>query len=65
MKAFDEKYQLGRYKNIHIGRDTKYFLPPFFQMVNLPYMALYNRKGELITTYEGNVKTNVLLKAFR
>src|SRR5688572_27285650 len=65
MKGFYEKYQLAKYPNIHIGRDTKYFLPPFFKMSNLPYLALYNRKGDLITTFEGNVKTARLLKEFK
>jgi thiol-disulfide isomerase/thioredoxin len=65
IKGFYEKYQLAKYPNIHIGRDTKYFLPPFFKMTNLPYLALYNRKGDLITTFEGNVKTSRLLKEFK
>jgi hypothetical protein len=64
MKAFNEKYKLAQYSNVYIGRDIKYILPPFFQMRNLPYLALYNRKGNLITTFEGNVKTKKLLDAF-
>lgn len=65
IKAFNEKYGLDRYKNVYIGRDTKYFLPPFYQMYNLPYLALYNSKGDLITTFEGNVKPDKLVKAFK
>ncbi|HEY0679760.1 MAG TPA: redoxin domain-containing protein [Chitinophagaceae bacterium] len=64
MKAFHEKYQLDKHSNIFLGRDIKYTLPPFFQMRNLPYLALYNRKGDLITTFEGNVKTKKLIDAF-
>jgi hypothetical protein len=33
-------------------------------MRNLPYLALYNRKGDLITTFDGNATTAQLLKAF-
>ena len=65
IKGFYQKYELSRFPNIHIGRDTKYFLPPFFKMSNLPYLALYDRKGNLITTFEGNVKTGRLLKEFK
>lgn len=64
MKAFNERYNLGKYSNIHVGRDTKFFLPPFYRMRNLPYLALYNRKGTLITTFDGNASTADLLKAF-
>ena len=64
MKAFHEKYNLAKYSNIHLGRDTKFFLPPFYRMRNLPYLALYNKKGDLITTFDGNASTEELLKAF-
>jgi thioredoxin-related protein len=64
MKAFNEKYNLAKYSNIHVGRYTKFFLPPFYRMRNLPYLALYNRKGELITTFDGNATTEELVKAF-
>ena len=65
LRSFYEKYALAKYENILVGRDIKYILPPFYQMRNLPYMALYDRKGNLITTYEGNVKPATLLKSFR
>jgi len=50
MKIFYEKYDFGKY-NIHVGRDTKFILPPFFKIESLPYMALYDKKGNLITTF--------------
>jgi thiol-disulfide isomerase/thioredoxin len=65
IKTFYQKYELSKYKNVYIGRDTKYFLPPFYRMYNLPYLALYNSKGDLITTFEGNVKPDKLIKAFK
>ena len=64
MKAFNERYNLSKYPNIRIGRDTKYVLPPFYRMRNLPFLALYNKKGNLITAYDGNAKTADLVKAF-
>ena len=64
MKAFYEKYNLSKYPSIHVGRDVKYILPPFYRMRNLPFMALYNRRGDLITTFDGNASTTDLLKAF-
>ena len=64
MKEFYQKYKLADYNSIHVGRDTKFILPPFYRMANLPYLALYDKKGNLITTLEGNQKVNKILKAF-
>jgi thioredoxin-related protein len=63
--SFENKYQLKQYSNVRAGRDTKFFIVPFFKIRNLPYLALYNKKGNLITTYEGNVKMDTLIQAFR
>ncbi|HVK49265.1 MAG TPA: thioredoxin domain-containing protein [Pseudobacter sp.] len=65
VKKFYDQYQLAKYPNIKIGRDTKYLLPPFYNIRSLPYLALYNKKGDLITTYEGNVKVSKLLQALK
>jgi len=48
-----------------LGRDTKFLLPPFYKIGNLPYLALYDKKGNFITSYEGNVKVDAMLKAFK
>lgn len=64
MKAFHERYNLAKYPNIRIGRDTKFVLPPFYRMRNLPFLALYNKKGNLITTHDGNATTADLIKEF-
>lgn len=63
MVEFYNNYKLDKHPNIKVGRDIKYTLPPFYNIRNLPYLALYNKKGELITTFEGNVKVEKLLKA--
>jgi len=47
-----------------MGRDTKFFLPPYYKMQSLPFQALYDKNGELITTFEGNVQIDKLLEAF-
>ena len=65
MKMFYEKYKLAAFHNITMGRDTKFLLPPFFRMRNMPYLALYDKKGKLITTFDGNVKVDNLIKVFK
>lgn len=65
MRTFNQQYGLSQFGNIYIGRDTKYVLPPFYRIYNLPYFALYDKKGNLITTFEGNVKPEKLKRAFK
>jgi len=64
MVDFYKEHKIAGYSNIKMGRDTKFFLPPFFKIKSLPFQALYDKKGELITTFEGNVGVAKILKAF-
>ena len=64
MVDFYKAHNIAGYSNIKMGRDTKFFLPPFFKIKSLPFQALYDKKGELITTFEGNVEVAKVLKAF-
>ena len=61
---FYKDYKLEKFDNIQAGRDTKFLLPPYYRIRSLPYLALYDKKGKLITTYEGNVKVETLLKDY-
>ncbi len=63
--GFIEKYKLANYPNIKAGRDAKFNLPGFYRIKSLPYFALYDKKGNLITTFESNTKVDKLLKAFK
>ena len=65
MKEFYAHYHLSDHPNIKIGRDEKFFLAPFYKIRNLPYLALYDKKGNLITTFEGTQKVETLVKAFQ
>jgi thioredoxin-related protein len=64
MVEFNKKYSIEKYSNIKMGRDLKYFFPPFYKMKSLPHLALYNNKGMYITSFEGNQKVSTILAAF-
>jgi peroxiredoxin len=64
MVDFYKEHKIAGYSNVKMGRDTKFFLPPFYKIKSLPFQALYDKKGELITTFEGNVDITKVLKAF-
>jgi thioredoxin-related protein len=64
MKTFEEKYRLSQYNNIVVGRDTYYFLPGFYHMKSFPYLAMYDKHGKLLSTFEGTMKMEDLAKVF-
>ena len=61
MKAFYERYQLSKHKNIIMGRDVLFFFSPYYRSQYTPYQALYNKKGELIFTHDGQMKIEALI----
>ena len=63
--AANTHYRLFEHPNIKLGRDEKFFLAPFYKIRNLPYLALYDKKGNLITTFEGTQKVETIVKAFQ
>ncbi len=64
MLAYREKYHLERYKNIIVAQDTDYFLFTFYQVHNLPFLAFYDKKKELISVFEGGLSMKLVLKEF-
>jgi len=64
MKDFYNYYRIADHPNIKMGRDEKYILPPYYKMQSLPYLALYDKKGNYITHFEGNQKVTTILSAF-
>jgi thioredoxin-related protein len=64
MKDFYTKYGLGKFKNIKTGQDFQYMLPSFYRVRSLPYLAMYGKSGELLTTFEGSMKIEDLIKVF-
>lgn len=65
MKTFIKKYNLSKYNNITVGRDIHYVLPGFYMISNLPYLAMYDKQGQLISTFEGTMKMEDLIKVFK
>jgi hypothetical protein len=64
MRQFFTDKKIASYKNIKMGRDVKFFFPPFYKMNNLPFLALYDEKANLITVFEGTTKIPLILEAF-
>lgn len=66
MTEFYKKYNLAKYPNIKLGRDTKFLLPPYYRIKSFPFFALYDKSGKFITVIdESNVPVEKLLKPFK
>jgi thiol-disulfide isomerase/thioredoxin len=65
MNEFVEKYKIKALPNVVMGKDIYYFMPSFYMIHNLPYMAFYDDKGKLITTFEGTLPLPRVLETFR
>ncbi len=65
LAQFIKRFGLDQHTNIITGRDEKFMLPGFFAMRSLPYLALYDKKGNLITTFEGTTKMEKVLEGFQ
>lgn len=63
MKEFAQHYKLADY-GITVGRDITYQMPPYYEMKNLPYLAFYDKTKKLISTFEGSLGIESILKIF-
>ena len=65
MNSFMNKYKLNEMKNVVAGKDIYFLLPPFYAIKNFPYMAMYNKKGNLIMGFEGSMGIDKVIKVFK
>ena len=63
--GFVQKYDLKKYPNIIVGKDQAYMLPAYYNIRNLPFLAFYNKKQDLISVFEGNLGVPKILKEFK
>src|SRR5688572_23758895 len=64
MKEFYKFYDLHRFPNIAVGRDVDYLIPIFYGVRNMPYLAMYDKKGKLIDVSEGSLPVEKILEKF-
>jgi thiol-disulfide isomerase/thioredoxin len=64
IQAFSVKYGLNKFSNIRYGRDSKYYIPSFYQVKFTPFVAVYDRKGMFVKEYEKGVEARELIALF-
>lgn len=62
MKKYSNEYQLGKYPNITIGRDTASAIGEYFEIPGVPYMAIYNKEKKLNKTFLGKMYSSQIKK---
>jgi thiol-disulfide isomerase/thioredoxin len=63
MKQLEEEYELKKFPNIVSGRDTTRFVPNYYELVGVPYIAIYNKDKKLNKAYYGEVYSNQIIAA--
>lgn len=62
---FYDKYNLKQIPNLVMGKDIYFLLPPFYGVHSLPYLAFYNKEGEIILGFEGSMSLEKILATFQ
>ncbi|MBD0376629.1 MAG: redoxin domain-containing protein [Flavisolibacter sp.] len=65
MNQFIQTYRLNELPNVVVGKDIYYILPPFYNIRNLPFMAFYDKKGKLISVFEGSLPMQKVVAVFK
>jgi thiol-disulfide isomerase/thioredoxin len=65
MKDFVSNYGLAKYANIVVGKDVYYITTGFFDIHNIPYLAMYDKRGKLIECFEGSLPIPEVIKILK
>lgn len=62
IKNFEIKYNISSYPNIAMGRDTKYFLPVYYDVKYTPFMAVYDTHKNFAKAYDQGANMHELIQ---
>ena len=62
IEKFYKEYNIAAYPNITMGRDGTYFLGSFYKITNFPSIFVYDKKGNFIEKFEGDVPFSKIAK---
>jgi len=65
MKKFYDSYKLDRFSNITVGYDTQKILSTFYRISYTPFLAFYDKKGNLIEGIQGGLPILKVLEYFK
>jgi thiol-disulfide isomerase/thioredoxin len=62
IKVFATKYSTSNYKNMVVGRDTKYFLPVYYDIKFTPFIAVYDTQKNFVKAYDQGANMHELIE---
>jgi thioredoxin-related protein len=65
IKDFYTRYQIEKYPSIIMGKDALYFFATYYQAHYMPFVAAYNKKGELIKGWDGGTRIDEIVEAMK
>jgi thiol-disulfide isomerase/thioredoxin len=65
IKEFYDQYHIKDYSSIIMGHDALYFFGTYFHARFIPFVAAYDKKGNLIRGWEGGITIDELQKALK
>ena len=65
MKEFYNNYNLDRFSNIVVGYDMQHILATYYRISYTPFLAFYDKKGNLIEGVQGGLPLSKVLDYFR
>lgn len=66
LKPFVSQYSLNTYPNFKVGTEgTSYLVQRYYQIRSFPYIAIYDKKGNLVRTFEGEQPHAEIFKAMK
>lgn len=63
MLKFYKEYKIANYPQITMSWDSKFFFVPYYHVHMYPKLIVYNRKGNYVSEFEGNIKIADVWKA--
>ena len=62
---FYENYRLDRFSNITVGYDMQHMLSTYYRISYTPFLAFYDKKGNLIDGFQGALPLTKVLEYFK
>lgn len=62
IKQFGEDSKMFNEENIKLGKEMKYGIVPFYNVQYTPYMAVYNKRGKLLQTFDGGTDPDTIYR---
>ncbi len=64
VKKFYDEYKIANYPTITMGRDPSYFLGTFYKVRSFPALFIYNKKGQLVNWFTGEVELKKIVDSY-